>query len=952
MKAMVKEQKGYWALVLHAHLPYVRHPELPQFLEERWLFEALTECYLPLTESWLRLREEKVDFCVTLSVTPSLAAMLTDNLLQQRYREHLDKMLQLAALEEKRTAEDEDFALLAALYRRKLEGARRLFQDEWNSQITEAWKSLAQSGHLDLWTSAATHGFLPYLTESSWTPQIRTGVRQHKAIFGMEPHGLWLPECAYAPGLEKVLAQEGVYCFVVDTGTFRNAHPGPANLYQPLDVGAQVSAFARDPETSHQVWDKKSGYPGDYDYREFYRDIGYDLPFETVAPFLSGPDPGDTGFKYYRITGDTDQKEAYCHDRAMEKVNAHADNFVFNREAQTTYWRDQMDLPPIVVSPYDGELFGHWWYEGPDFLEAVLRRLASPETTVQMTTPRRYRETYGPGPSGPIAFSTWGEDGYGKVWLNPANDWIYRHLHRAEAEMVALAKAFPQAQPEIKKALHQAARELLLAQSSDWPFIMHTGTTVEYATGRLEEHLQLFWKLARSLRSGQVDETALSEAEWKHPIFRDIDYCDFAGVPEPEGKSVLSQKGSKPIGPIWMLSWEYPPRVVGGLGRAVADLSKALAARGVPVKVFTCAVPGCPDREVIDGVTVIRLPVPGTASDDFLGWVWRFNFALLSGVIAESASEKPALIHGHDWMVGMAAKEIRRLLQVPLVVTIHATEHGRQRGIWNDLQRSIHNEETDLSNAADALIACSNYMAKEITTIFSTPWAEIAVLPNGVDPANLMAKPGKGYGMEKFCGPGDETIFYVGRLVPEKGVQWLVEAMPNILSQRPQARLIIAGKGPMMEELKEKALALAVEHRVSFAGFVDDDSRNRLISSAQIAVFPSLYEPFGIVALEAMAANTPVIVSDTGGLGEIIRTGENGIKVPPGDVQKLAEAVIAMLQDREGANKMAEAARQDVDQIYSWDVIAEETIKTYQRAILSFGTFGFLAVEPADEMVG
>ncbi|MZP28950.1 DUF1957 domain-containing protein [Heliobacterium undosum] len=934
--------KGYWALVLHAHLPYVRHPEKPEYMEERWLFEALTECYLPLTESWLRLRREEVPFQVTLSVTPSLAAMLTDSLLQERYLRYLGKMLALADQELERTRDGQDFAPLSAMYKEKLEACQRLFRDEWNCRITDAWKSLAQSGHLDLWTSAATHAFLPYASEGSWRPQIRTGVEQHKAIFGMAPHGFWLPECAYAPGVEKVLAQEGIGCFVVDNGTFRRALPEPAGFYQPLQIGHQVSAFARDPETSHQVWDKKSGYPGDYDYREFYRDIGYDLPFEAVAPYLDTDVPSDTGFKYYRITGNTDHKEPYRRDWAMGKVNLHASNFVQNRCAQVEHLSGAMAEPPIVVSPYDAELFGHWWYEGPDFLEAVLRRMASPDSPAAASTPRRYREAHGAGPAGRIAFSTWGEDGFGKVWLSVGNDWVYRHLHRAEKEMVALAQAFPKAEGDIGRALNQAARELMLAQSSDWPFIMYTGTTVEYVTRRFEEHLQLFWSLARSLREGKVDQSALAEAEWKHPLFGDIDYLDYVSFNRPLAEAASAQavpfiKGE----PVWMLTWEYPPRVVGGLGRAVADLSKALVAQGVPVTVFTCAVPGCADREIVDGVTIIRLPVPGAPQEaGFLDWVYRFNMALLAGVTAEASSGLPSIIHAHDWLVGLAAREIRSKTNVPLAVTIHATEHGRQRGLWNDLQRSIHRAEAELVSAADGLIACSDYMTREVSLLFDAPWTEISTIANGVDPANVAPLPGEGKPIEAFCQPGEELIFHVGRLVTEKGSPVLVEAMPSVLRRRPQARLVIAGKGPLLETLKERAAELGVGEKITFAGFVDDSTRNRLLTSADVAVFPSLYEPFGIVALEAMAAGTPVIVGDAGGLGEIIRHGQNGLKVPPGDAEALADAIVQVLADRDGAAAMVREALREVDELYGWDTIAEQTAALYRRATVKRLTSG------------
>ncbi|MCW2279088.1 1,4-alpha-glucan branching protein domain-containing protein [Heliophilum fasciatum] len=929
--------KGYWALVLHAHLPYVRHPELPEFMEERWLFEALTECYLPMTEGWQRLRDEGLDYCLTWSVSPPLAAMLTDQLLQNRYLRHLDKLLILADNECKRTQGDPDFAPVARMYREKLEKARAIYRDQWGCQITEAWRSLADSGHLDLWTCSATHCFLPYASEASWRAQIHTGVKNHQRVFGSMPRGFWLPECAYTPGVERILAEAGVECFMVDTGTFQRARPTTANIYEPLHIGHGVSAFARDPETGRQVWDKSSGYPGDYDYREFYRDIGFDLPYEDVAPFLASEVRSDTGFKYYRITGKGDHKEPYNPEWARGKIQQHADNFVFNRHAQIAHWHGVMGKPPIVVSPYDAELFGHWWYEGPDFVEAVLRRVASnPEGPLGLTTPYRYKQTFGQGPDGQISFSTWGEDGFGKVWLSPVNDFIYPYLHRAEREMVILAESYPDAQGEVARCLNQTALELMLAQSSDWAFILYTGTTTEYAKRRMKEHYDLFWKLARSLRQGKVDLTTLVHAEWKHPIFPDVDYRHYIGLQTATVPRRLAPgPGLGAVkGPVWMLSWEYPPRVMGGLGRHVYDLSQTLVEQGVPVRVFTCAVEGCPEFEWVNGVALHRLPVPGRPmSDDFLGWVWRMNFALLEGMMAQIGEETPAVVHAHDWLVAMAAKEFQRLSNRPMVATIHATEHGRQRGIHTELQRYIHGVETELVKIADEVIACSDYMAREISTLFDVPIPVIYAIPNGVDPKAIVPTPGRGRRMDDFKQPGEEVIFYVGRLVSEKGVQVLIEAMPQILAHRPKARLLIAGKGPMDQELRSRAYHLGVAHQVTFAGFVDDDTRNQLLNNADVAVFPSLYEPFGIVALEAMAAKVPVVVSDTGGLGEIIQTGKNGWKVPPGDAGALAHGIVTVLSEPLKAKHMTDEALRQVRLIYAWDAIADQTAQVYAQAI-------------------
>ncbi|KAB2954533.1 glycosyltransferase family 4 protein [Heliorestis acidaminivorans] len=387
-------------------------------------------------------------------------------------------------------------------------------------------------------------------------------------------------------------------------------------------------------------------------------------------------------------------------------------------------------------------------------------------------------------------------------------------------------------------------------------------------------------------------------------------------------------------GAVWMLTWEYPPRVMGGLGRHVADLSEALVAQGIPVHVFTCHVPGSPDKEVVNGVIVHRLHVHGRSlQEDFLGWVWQFNFALLDAILDEVGIEMPAVIHAHDWLVAMAARESQRLLHIPLVTTIHATEHGRQRGIHNDLQSYIHGVELELVSITDKLIACSEYMTREISSLFGISPAEIAIIPNGVDSKKVLSSLGDSLSIQSFVADDDEMIFYIGRLFSEKGVQVLLQAFPTILARRPKARLVIAGKGPMEKELCQWVQSSNLEQRVTFTGFIEDEQRNALLKRADVAVFPSLYEPFGIVALEAMAASVPVVASDTGGLGEIIRNGENGLKVAPNNDGQLAEAIVQVLENPQLAQRMVLKSQEELRSIYDWNKIAIDTMDVYGKAI-------------------
>jgi 1,4-alpha-glucan branching enzyme len=277
------------------------------------------------------------------------------------------------------------------------------------------------------------------------------------------------------------------------------------------------------------VWSAQEGYPGDGAYRDFYRDIGFDLPLETVRPYIH-PDGirVHTGYKYFRVTGgnvELGHKQPYDPDLARERAAAHAGNFMFNREQQVKHLAEHMDRPPIIVAPYDAELFGHWWFEGPMFLNFLARKMAFDQSTVSLTTCAEYLDEQPLNAVGEPAPSSWGDGGYSNVWLDGSNDWIYRHVHHAEGRMHALARQFPSAPSDLYwRALNQAARELLLAQSSDWAFIMKTGTTVRYACDRLKAHIARFRRLDREISQNHIDGAWLGDLERRDNLFPEIDY--------------------------------------------------------------------------------------------------------------------------------------------------------------------------------------------------------------------------------------------------------------------------------------------------------------------------------------------------------------------------------------------------------------------------------------------
>ncbi len=521
------EEKGYLAIVLHAHLPYVRHPEYEEFLEERWLFEAITETYIPLIEMFQRLISDGVSFRMTLSISPTLACMLEDSLLQERYLKHINKLIELAEKEIDRTRWMPEFNRLALMYYHRFTRAKKLFEEKYNRNLLMAFKEFQDKGFLEIITCAGTHGYLPLMIhKASVKAQVRAGVNTYRRIFGTSPKGMWLPECGYNPGDDWILKEEGIKYFLVDTHGILFAVPRPRyGVYSSYFCKSGIAVFGRDTESSKSVWSAIEGYPGDYDYREFYRDIGWDLDYEYVKPYIN-PDGsrGNTGIKYYRITGKTHNKLPYDPDRAREKAAIHAGNFMFNREKQIEYLYSVMDRKPIIVAPYDAELFGHWWFEGPEFLEFLCRKVCYDQKTFKLITCSDYLKIYPRNQVLTPAMSSWGWKGYSEVWLSGCNDWIYRHYHKAVERMVEAARKFSSANGVMERALNQMARELLLAQASDWAFIMKTGSHVSYANKRVTEHIFRFTKLWQQVNNGSIDEKYLSYLEYKDNVFPDMNF--------------------------------------------------------------------------------------------------------------------------------------------------------------------------------------------------------------------------------------------------------------------------------------------------------------------------------------------------------------------------------------------------------------------------------------------
>lgn len=388
---------------------------------------------------------------------------------------------------------------------------------------------------------------------------------------------------------------------------------------------------------------------------------------------------------------------------------------------------------------------------------------------------------------------------------------------------------------------------------------------------------------------------------------------------------------------ILMLSWEYPPHSVGGMGRHVTELARYLVEQGIELHLVTPLLRGGKRHEMQDGVHIHRVAAPSMADYSFVPFVRQTNIVLERAArrIQKKLGEIE-LIHAHDWLCSQAAVALKQAWRRPLLTTIHATERGRQQGhIATAQSDEINSLEWWISYESWRVIACSRFMAQQIHNYFNIALDKIDVIPNGVmvQAAPFQNEEERLAFRRRFVSDDDPLVFYVGRVVYEKGVHLLVHAWPRILAAFPRARLVIAGTGDNLEPVKHQARALGLQQQVMFSGFISDEDRQRLYAAANMAVFPSIYEPFGIVALEAMAAGCPVVVSSTGGLAEVVQLHETGLTIYPNNIDSLVWGIMNTIQHPDWAAQRAANALRDVHNLYDWQRIASDTIKIYERTI-------------------
>ena len=521
---------GDLALVLHAHLPYVRSSE-PGSLEEDWYFQALQECYLPLLAVLEAAAADPAQQPrLTLGLSPTLLALLSDPELNHRFVPWLEQRLQL--LQEA----PQELAAAASDLDQRLQRARAQFL-ACDGNLLPRFRRLQQDGVLDLISCAATHGYLPLLRDSpeAVRAQLRTALREHQRLLGDRPLGLWLPECAYYEGLDHLMAGCGLRYSLLDGHGLLHALPRPRyGVYAPICAPAGVAFFGRDSTSTLPVWSASQGYPGDGAYREFHRDLGWDLPEASLGNCgIRSRRP--LGLKLHRVTAQgcpLEDKQPYQPAVAAGRVQEHAHRYLQGRADQLEALAATMDRAPLLVAPFDAELFGHWWFEGPDFLAELFRQ--GPAAEVRFT---HLREVLGR----PMALqvcqpspSSWGAGGYHDYWMNATNTWVVAEWQRASRAMVRRVNRGVGSTAQ-RQWLAQAGRELLLAQSSDWSFILRAGTTTDLARDRIHRHLDRFWRLLDAIETGTAPPADwLAAVQGEDGLFPSLNAADWASLPPRE----------------------------------------------------------------------------------------------------------------------------------------------------------------------------------------------------------------------------------------------------------------------------------------------------------------------------------------------------------------------------------------------------------------------------------
>ncbi|MEM2900423.1 MAG: glycoside hydrolase family 57 protein [Thermoplasmata archaeon] len=542
---------GSFTFVLHSHIPYTRKAGMWPFGEE-WLYEAASESYIPLLDILNELVEEGISPKITIGFTPVLVEQLTDKYMNDRFERYLFHKIDTCAKEMERFQDNRDFRRLARFYEEYYTRILNSYEDNYSKNIISGFSELQDNGHIEIITSAATHGYLPLLsTDSAVRAQIHIGVQSYERHFKRRPRGIWLPECGYRPtskwknpitgvvkerpGLEKFLIEEMLDYFIVDyqtlcgKGKYHNIFPmqgqsikendviskeleleySTFNPYQILYNGSKITVLGRNEETAIQVWSGEWGYPGDGWYREFHK-----------KDHLSG-------LQYWRVTSkekDLSTKKPYVPEAAESRIEENSEHFANLILDILTNFRNKTGEHGIVVAAYDTELFGHWWFEGPKWIKSTIKKLKG--LGIEVTTCSQFISEHPAVKNITISESSWGNDRVHRIWQNVGTNWMWKKIYDSEERMEIVASKYIDADGEKAQMLAQAARELLLMESSDWTFLTTTMQAVEYSAGRLNEHYARFNEILDALEKGEkIDIERMME---KDNIFPNLDFRVYA----------------------------------------------------------------------------------------------------------------------------------------------------------------------------------------------------------------------------------------------------------------------------------------------------------------------------------------------------------------------------------------------------------------------------------------
>jgi 1,4-alpha-glucan branching enzyme len=522
------------SLALSLHVPFVRRPGMAPAQEERWFFESLSETYLPLLEVFDRLDAEHIPFKMALSLSPTLCHMLQDEYLLESYLKYTDKQIEFGLRELERIggAQRREQRRLALAYYNRTVDKRVFFTERFDGNILRAFDYYHRKGRVELLTTAATHAFLPFYAgyPEAIQAQVETAIASHRGIFGRNPQGFWLPELGWSAELDRYLRSYNFSYTIVDThGLMTPDLSESRGSFYPIRTPAGVYVFARDFYALRSLEEDQPPWRMDPLYRDGQRDPGYELPAEALGAFLA-PNGGrtQTGYKYWAAGNKPEDQKIYDPEKAEARAREFAGSFLDARISRLKAAGEYLEEHPISLCAYDANIFGRFWHEGPVFIEALFREGARRDG-LQFITPAEYLYKQDPGSfqTAMPEFSSWGFNGYGEMWLDASNDWLYRHALRSLERMIELAERFPNETGLKERALNQAAREILLVQNSDWPKMLYKQESAAYARNELESALRNFTTIYEALGSNYISTEWLTGLERRHNIFPAMNYRVF-----------------------------------------------------------------------------------------------------------------------------------------------------------------------------------------------------------------------------------------------------------------------------------------------------------------------------------------------------------------------------------------------------------------------------------------